>query len=333
MANGFFYICYMRIRKIGIYTSGGDSPGMNAAIRAAVRTATRNNIEVTGIVRGYTGMIEGDFIPLESTSVANILQKGGTILKSSRCAQFLTKEGRTLAYANLKKEGIDALVCIGGNGSYAGALKINEEFGIPCIGIPGTIDNDLYGTDYTIGFHTAVQNAVEAIDKIRDTAASHDRTFFIEVMGRDSGILAMHIGLCVGAEAILIPELKQDLNYLYKTFEKRRNNKGFSIVVIAEGDDAGNASEIAHQFKQKFPNTEEKVTVLGHIQRGGSPVPQDRVLATRLGNGAVLELLKGTDNGALGVINNEVVLSSFEEAIVNHKKAVTAMWDLASAVS
>ena len=330
---GFFILVHMEIKKIAIFTSGGDSPGMNAAIRAIVRTASKSNITSVGIVRGYTGIIEGDFIPLESESVANILQKGGTILKSARNKEFLTREGREKAYANIKKENIDAIVCIGGNGSYAGALKLENEFGIPCIGLPGTIDNDLYGTDYTIGFHTAVHNAVEAIDKIRDTAASHDRTFFIEVMGRDSGILAMHVGLCVGAEAILIPELKKDLDFLYKQFEKRRKNKGFSLVVIAEGDDAGNATQIAKDFKQKFPNTEEKVTVLGHIQRGGSPVPQDRILATRLGNAAVLQLMEGTSKGALGIINNEVVFTPFEDAINYHKKVDTTMWDLASEVS
>jgi len=323
---GFFIFAHMEIKRIGLFTSGGDAPGMNSAIRAVVRTASNNNIQATGILRGYTGMIENDFIELESKSVANILQTGGTILKSARNKEFRTPEGRKKAYENLKEQNIDALVCIGGNGTYAGALELHKEYGIPCIGLPGTIDNDLYGTDYTIGFHTAVQNAVEAIDKIRDTAHSHDCTFFIEVMGRDSGFLAMHIGLCVGAEAILIPELQQDI-------EKRRGNKGFSLVVIAEGDDAGNASQIAHEFKLKFPNTEEKVTVLGHIQRGGSPVAADRILATRLGNAAVVHLIAGSKAGALGINNNEIVLTPFQDAINYHKKVDTSMWDLAKTVA
>lgn len=330
---GFFIFVIQMIQKIGIYTSGGDAPGMNAAIRAVVRTAVRHNIKSLGIMRGYSGMIEGDFIELHSHSVANILQTGGTILKSARNEEFKTKEGRQKAFQQLQKAGIDALVCIGGNGSYAGALKLNEEYGLPCIGLPGTIDNDLFGTDYTIGFQTAVQNAVEAIDKIRDTASAHDRTFFVEVMGRDSGNLAMHIGMSVGAEAILIPELEQDIDFLYEQFEKRREKKGFSIVVIAEGDDAGNATEIAKNFKKRFPETEEKVTVLGHIQRGGSPVPNDRILATKLGHAAIKQLLSKNNVGALGIVNQALCFTPFEQAIESSKKVDTSLWDIAKEVS
>lgn len=330
---GFFIFVFQMIQKIGIYTSGGDAPGMNAALRAVVRTAVKRNISTVGILRGYSGMIEGDFIELHSHSVANILQTGGTILKSARNMEFKTKEGRKKAYQNLKSKGIDALVCIGGNGSYAGALELYKEHGIPCIGLPGTIDNDLYGTDYTIGFQTAVQNAVEAIDKIRVTASAHDRTFFVEVMGRDSGNLAMHIGMCVGAEAILIPELKHDIDFLYAQFEKRRAKKGFSIVVIAEGDDAGSAAEIANKFKEKFPKTEEKVTVLGHIQRGGSPVASDRILATKLGHAAIHQLLANENTGALGIVNSKICFTPFEKAISSHKDVDTSLWDIAKEVS
>lgn len=304
------------MKKIVIYTSGGDSPGMNACVRAAVRTAMYNKVEVVGSIRGYEGMIHNDFVELNSRSVSNIVQRGGTILKTARSKGFMTPEGRRQAYENLMAQGVDGMICIGGNGSFTGAKIFHEEYGIPCIGAPGTIDNDLYGTDYTIGFDTAVNTAVEAIDKIRDTADSHDRVFFIEVMGRHAGFIALAAGIAGGAESILIPESSEDWHKMLDLFMGQNpSKKAFTIVVVAEGEDHGGAMEIVGQLKEMDPKFEARVTILGHIQRGGSPTAYDRVLASRLGNAAVEALLRGETNKMAGLKNNMVVYTSFDDAI------------------
>ncbi len=303
------------MKKIAVFTSGGDSPGMNACVRSVVRTGIYNGLEVVGILRGYNGMVEGDFKSLKATSVANIVQKGGTMLKTARSESFRTVEGRKKAYENLKEEGIEGLVCIGGDGSFTGAKIFFEEYGIPCVGAPGTIDNDLYGTDYTIGFDTAINTAVEAIDKIRDTAESHDRVFFVEVMGRHSGAIALEVGLAGGAEAILLPEVSGEIERLKTIFRKRKRKKSFSIIVVAEGDEQGGAYQIAEALQNEFPKISPRVTILGHIQRGGNPTAADRVLATRLGAACVEALLKNETNKMAGVVNNKVVLTPFDDAI------------------
>lgn len=304
------------MKKIAVFTSGGDSPGMNACVRAVVRTAKYNNVEVMGIMRGYAGMIENDIIELNSRSVSNIVQRGGTILKTARSAAFMTPEGRKKAYENLRLNGVEGLVCIGGNGSFTGAKLFYEEFGIPCIGAPGTIDNDLFGTDFTIGFDTAINTAVDAIDKIRDTADSHDRVFFIEVMGRHAGFIALAAGIAGGAESILVPESAEDWHKMLEMFVgKNRSKKAFSIVVVAEGEEHGGAMQIVEYLKSVDPTFDARVSILGHIQRGGSPSAYDRVLASRLGNAAVEALLRGETNQMAGLRNNMVVLTSFDDAI------------------
>lgn len=304
------------MKKIVVYTSGGDSPGMNACVRAVVRTAMFNNVEVIGAIRGYEGMINNDFVTLNSRSVSNIVQRGGTILKTARSAGFMTPEGRKKAYENLTAQGIEGMVCIGGNGSFTGAKIFFEEYGIPCIGAPGTIDNDLYGTDFTIGFDTAVNTAVEAIDKIRDTADSHDRVFFIEVMGRHAGFIALAAGIAGGAESILIPESSEDWHKMLDLFMgENRSKKAFTIVVVAEGEEHGGAMEIVTQLKTMDSKFDARVTILGHIQRGGSPTAYDRVLASRLGNAAVEALLRGETNKMAGLRHNMVVYTSFDDAI------------------
>lgn len=309
------------MKKIAVFTSGGDSPGMNACVRAAVRTAHFNNIEIMGIMRGYAGMIENDIIPMPSRSVSNIIQRGGTILKTARSKEFMTPEGRKTAYENLVANGIEGLVCIGGNGSFTGAKLFYEEFGIPCIGAPGTIDNDLYGTDFTIGFDTAINTAVEAIDKIRDTADSHDRIFFIEVMGRHAGFIALAAGIAGGAEGILIPESQDDWQKMVNMFVgTNKSKKAFSIIVVAEGEEHGGAMQIVEQLKGMDPTFDARVTILGHIQRGGKPTAYDRVLASRLGNAAVEALLRGETNKMAGLINNRLVLTSFDDAIHQTKE-------------
>lgn len=307
------------MKKIGVFTSGGDSPGMNACIRAVVRTAIYHKVEVYGIRRGYEGMIEGDIHPMNSQSVANIIQRGGTILKTARSKAFLTPEGRAKAYKNLQKHGIEGLICIGGNGSFTGALKLYEEFGIPCIGAPGTIDNDLFGTDYTIGFDTAVNTALDAIDRIRDTADSHNRTFFVEVMGRDAGFIALQVALSGGAEAVFVPEVSNRKNWIDQLFSKKRRKKSFSIIIVAEGEEEGGAMVLAHKVKEKYPDIDPRVSILGHIQRGGSPSSFDRVLATRMGAGATEALLAGKVNQACGIVNSKVTLTPFEDAIFKTK--------------
>ena len=309
------------MKKIAVFTSGGDAPGMNACVRAVVRTACYNGIEVMGIIRAYDGMISGDFIEMGAHSVSNIIQKGGTILKSARSEEFRTKEGRAKAAENLKKNGIEGVVAIGGDGTFTGAKIFSEEHNIPFIGAPGTIDNDLFGTDYTIGYDTALNTVVEAVDKIRDTADAHDRLFFVEVMGRDAGFIALRSGIGVGAEAILIPETETYIDQLVEKLKKGRDNKKTSsIIIVAEGDDAGGAYEVARQVKEKFDYYETKVTVLGHLQRGGSPTAADRVLASQLGKAAVEALLAGKKNKMVGIINRRVWLTPFSKAIKHHQK-------------
>ncbi len=309
------------MKKIAVFTSGGDAPGMNACIRAVVRGAIRNGVEVYGIIRGYNGMIKGDIIPLTSQSVSNIIQRGGTILKSARSKEFMTTEGREKAYNQLKQFGIEGLVAIGGNGTFTGAEIFYNEYKIPTVGAPGTIDNDLYGTDNTIGYDTAVNTALDAIDKIRDTADSHDRVFFIEVMGRDSGYIAIQSGLSGGAEAVMIPENLTSIEEIVNVLESgRKNKKTSSIIVVAEGDEEGNAQVIARQIKEKMSSEMDiRVTTLGHIQRGGIPTAHDRILASRLGLGAVEGLLKGEKNVMAGIINNQLLYTPFNDTITLKK--------------
>lgn len=307
----------VNIKKIGVLTSGGDSPGMNAAIRAVVRTCAYHNIECAGIYRGYQGMIEGDFKEMGPRSVNNIINKGGTILKSARSKEFMTPEGRIKAYENLKLNSIDALVVIGGNGSFTGGLIFNKEFGFPIIGIPGTIDNDIFGTSHTLGYDTALNTVVEVIDKIRDTASSHNRLFFIEVMGRDAGHIALNAGIGAGAEEILIPEEDMGLDRLLDSLRKSKaSGKSSSIVVIAEGDKIGkNAFELKDYVEENMPEYDVRVSILGHMQRGGSPSCFDRVLASRLGVKAVESLLEGKSNYMAGLLRDEVVLTPLEQAV------------------
>lgn len=316
-----------KIKNIGILTSGGDSPGMNAAIRAVVRASLYHNLNVTGILRGYEGLIQADFISMDGKSVANIIQRGGTILKTARCDAFRTKEGRELAHKNLTESEIDALVVIGGDGTFTGADIFSKEFDFPIIGLPGTIDNDLVGTDFTIGYDTAINTVVNAVDKIRDTAESHDRLFIVEVMGRDSGLIALRSGIGVGAEAILIPEAKVGVPELMHRIETGRKDKASKIIIVAEGDEAGGAYVIGETLKEKFPKYDIRVSVLGHIQRGGSPSCMDRVLASRLGVAAVEGLLEGRTNEMAGLVNKEIVFTPFSQAIKHiDAEKITPSW-------
>lgn len=304
------------IRKIGILTSGGDSPGMNAAIRAVVRTALYHNMEVYGIRRGYQGMIEGDIYKMQTTDVANIIQRGGTILKTARSKAFMAEEGMQEAYNQLQKHGIEALVLIGGDGTFRGAVQFFEKFTIPAVGLPGTIDKDLAGTDYTIGFDTAVNTAVEAIDKIRDTAEAHDRLFIVEVMGRDAGFIALNSGIACGAEDILLPETVTNIeDVLCRIDSDERRKKTVHILVVAEGDDFGGAEEVRAVIEKRFPRLDVRSCVLGHIQRGGSPTCNDRILASRLGYAAVLALREDKTQCMIGVVNDEIVYTPFKNAI------------------
>jgi 6-phosphofructokinase 1 len=315
-----------RVTKIGVLTSGGDAPGMNAAVRAVVRTGIYHGLDVYGIMRGYTGMVENDIFRMESRSVANIIQRGGTILKTSRCKEFLTPEGRKKAYNNLKKIGINGLVIIGGDGSFRGAQTFSNEFDIPCVGLPGTIDKDIAGTDFTIGFDTAVNTAVEAIDKIRDTADAHDRLFIIEVMGRDAGYIALHSGIATGAENILIPERKTDIEEIIKQLaEKERRHKLVNLIVVAEGDDFGGADEVGRIIKERLPIQEVRVCILGHIQRGGSPSCFDRLIASRMGYSAVDCLIEGRFNVFVGMVNNRMHYTPLNEA-VKKKQRINEEW-------
>ena len=309
------------MKRIGVLTSGGDSPGMNAAVRAVVRTCLYNDIEAYAIFNGYKGLINGDIQEFKSRNVSNIIQRGGTILKSSRSQEFRTVEGRKKAYDNIKEFGIDGIIAIGGDGTFTGAKVFNSEFDLPFVGIPGTIDNDLNGTDNTIGYDTALNTVVDAVDKIRDTASSHNRLFLVEVMGRDAGFLALRSGIGVGAEAILIPEKPTYIDNLIHKLEHGENqHKTSMIVIVAEGDDSGGAYNVAEKLKEQCPDYDSRVTILGHIQRGGSPSAMDRVIASQMGNAAVEALMNGKTNVMVGIINKEITFTPFEKAIKHHNK-------------
>lgn len=304
------------MKKIAVLTSGGDAPGMNAAIRGVVRTCVYNDLEIAGIFKGYDGLIQGDFKKLHVRSVSKILGKGGTILKSSRSEGFRTKEGRKASFEALQREKVDGLVVIGGNGTFTGAHIFYEEFGIPVIGVPGTIDNDLYGTDFTIGYDTACNTVIEAVDKIRDTANSHNRLFFVEVMGRDAGFIALRAGMATGAIAVMLPEQEQSIESLIEILEKGASSKKTSsIVIVAEGDANGGAYDVAKKVNEKYDGYETKVAVLGHIQRGGSPSVIDRVLASRMGVAAVEGLMMGRTDEMIGIINDKETFVALEQAI------------------
>jgi 6-phosphofructokinase 1 len=311
-----------QISKIGVFTSGGDAPGMNAALRAVVRAAIYHKLEVYGIMQGYEGMIAGDIVKLGARSVGNIIQRGGTILKTARSEEFMTKEGRTKAFENIKKHGINGMIAIGGDGTFTGLHKFNQEFKIPSICIPGTIDNDIAGTDYTIGFDTATNTAVEAIDKIRDTALSHDRLFFIEVMGRSSGYIAVNSGIAGGAFALIIPEENTSFDDLYDLLEDSgKTNRKSSLVVVAEGSKIGDANELARKVAERSNYFDIKVTILGHLQRGGSPTYFDRVLASRMGIAAVEGLLAGKTDVMVGIRSNKIVYNEFD-AIMSQRHEI-----------
>ncbi len=310
-----------KVRNIGVLTSGGDSPGMNAAIRAVVRTGLYHGLGVFGIMRGYAGMIEDDIKEMDGRSVANIIQRGGTILKTARSKDFMEFEGRQKAFANLQKHNIDGLVIIGGDGSFRGAQTFSNEFDIPCIGLPGTIDKDISGSDTTIGFDTAVNTAVQAIDKIRDTMDAHDRLFIVEVMGRDAGYIALHSGIATGAENILIPETKTDMAGMIESLtEKEKRKKLVNLIVVAEGDEFGGAAEVAKYVKEKLPTADVRVCVLGHIQRGGSPTCEDRLVASHMGYYAVESLLLSRKNVMVGVVNNKIHYTPLDKAVKEKQK-------------
>ncbi len=318
------------MKKIAVFTSGGDAPGMNACIRAVVRTALHFNLEAVGIKRGFQGMIEGDFVPMHAYSVSNILHLGGTILRSARSKDFRTPEGRKKAYDNLKAHDIDGVVVIGGDGSFTGAKVFMEEYpDIRFVGCPGTIDNDLYGTDFTIGYDTAINTAMDAIDKIKDTANAHDRLFFVEVMGRDAGFIAMSAGIATGAEAVLVPEQKTDIDelcgILQDCYQRKKNS---TIVIVAEGDDAGGAFDIAEKVGQRLDHYEIKVSVLGHMQRGGRPTCMERVRASQMGMEAVRALLNGKNGVMIGIVKQEMAYTSFEQAIKHHLPLNPSVHDL-----
>lgn len=303
------------MKKIAVFTSGGDSPGMNAAIRAVVRTAIYHNMQVAGIMKGYEGMINGEFIQLQAASVANIIQRGGTILKSYRSKKFVTEEGMKAAYEQLKKHKIEGVVAIGGDGTFKGADEFMSKYSIPFIGIPGTIDNDLVGTDFTLGYDTAINTVIEAVDKIRDTAESHNRIFFVEVMGRDAGLIALRSGIGAGAEAIIIPETPTNVEQLISKLSEGRADKSSKIVLVAEGDEEGGAFKLADKVKEKLNSYSIRVTILGHIQRGGAPTCMERVLASRLGLAAVEALKDGRKGEMVGVVNGKITYTPFKNAV------------------
>lgn len=322
------------ITRIAVFTSGGDSPGMNAAVRAVVRTAVYHDLHVYGIYRGYQGMIEGEIKRLEMGDVGNIIHRGGTILKTARSKDFMTKEGRAMAAENLQAHDIDACVAIGGNGTFAGAKVFSEEFDIPFIGIPGTIDNDIYGTDNTIGFDTALNTAIEAVDRIRDTADSHNRIFFVEVMGRNSGFIALYTGIGSGAGSIFLPETEDNVDDLIAHLKKSaRRQKLFNVVIVAEGNRNGGAMEIAKKVQESYNQYETKVAIIGHLQRGGSPTCLDRVLASRLGYSSVRALLSGKGNVAVGVIDGEISYTSFADAIEKSKVPTIELIEMSKILS
>lgn len=304
------------MKRIAVFTSGGDAPGMNACVRAVVRAGLYHGMDVYGIRYGYNGMIEGDIFPMTSYSVSNTLQRGGTFLKSARSEEFRTKEGRRRAFDNLAQKKIEGVVAIGGDGTFTGAKIFHEEFGVKMMGVPGTIDNDLYGTDYTIGFDTAVNTALHAIDNIRDTANSHDRVFFVEVMGRKTGYIALHCGIGGGAELVMVPETNTTIDDVISTLESGRDKKKTSaIVIVAEGDEQGDAHQVAAKVKEKLPFLDIRVSTLGHMQRGGSPTSRDRILASRLGLHAVDGLREGMECHMAGVIDNKLVYHTLDDAI------------------
>ncbi len=308
------------IHRIAVFTSGGDAPGMNAAIRAIVRHATFHDLHVYGIIRGYEGMINGDIKRLETHNVRNIIHRGGTILKTARSKAFRTPEGRQQAYESLQAHDIDACIAIGGDGTLTGADIFSKEFDIPFIGLPGTIDNDLYGTDQTIGFDTAVNTAIEAVDKIRDTADSHNRLFFIEVMGRHSGFIALSTAIGSGASSVLIPEKEASMEGLLNALKMgAKRKKLFSLVIVAEGNELGGAMGIADRVQKEFDYYETKVTIIGHLQRGGSPTAEDRLLASRLGFASVDALLNGVTNKLIGIKNNQIHFTPLDEAVQTPK--------------
>ncbi|MEI6754639.1 MAG: 6-phosphofructokinase [Paludibacter sp.] len=308
------------IKCIGVLTSGGDAPGMNAAIRSVTRAAIFNGIRVKAIYRGYKGLITGEIKEFQTQNVSNIIQQGGTILKSARCAEFRTPEGRKEAFENMKKEEIDALVVIGGDGTFTGARIFAQEYNVPIVGLPGTIDNDLYGTDSTIGYDTALNTIVEAVDKIRDTASSHERLFFIEVMGRDAGFLALNSALASGAEAAIIPERETQVDQLDELISNGfRKSKNSSIVLVAESDITGGANGLAERMKNEHPEYDVRVTILGHIQRGGSPSAYDRILASRMGVAAIDALLDEQRSIMIGIVNDVIVHVPFTKAIKDDK--------------
>lgn len=307
---------------------------MNAAIRAVVRTAIFNNLEVVGIMRGYSGLLNKQFMSMQSHSVSKTISMGGTILKSSRCPEFKDPEVRKVAYENMRESCIDALVVIGGDGSFRGANLLFKEFGLPVVGIPGTIDNDIYGTDFTIGFDTAINTAVSAVDKLRDTADSHNLIFFVEVMGRDSGFIALNTSIATGAEATLVPEIHTDIDKLCSYIElDRRKNKTSSIIIVAEGEDGGGAMEVAQKVKERLPAYETRVTTLGHIQRGGSPSCNDRVLASLLGHEAVNALICGRSGVMVGQMLNQVVFTPFDEACARHNEINKKLYEISRILS
>jgi len=309
-----------KIKCIGVLTSGGDAPGMNAAIRAVTRTAIYNKLKVKGIYRGYKGLMSGEIVDFKTNSVSNIIQQGGTILKSARSLKFREKSGRERAYENIVKEKIDALVVIGGDGSLSGARVLAQEYNLPVVGIPGTIDNDIYGTDSTIGYDTALNTIMQAADKIRDTASSHERLFFIEVMGRDAGFLALNGAIASGAEAAIIPEIYTEVDQLEELIKSGfRKSKNSSIVLVAESEVTGGALGMAERVKKEYPEYEVRVTILGHLQRGGSPTAVDRILATRMGEASINALLEDQRNVMIGIRNGEIVYVPFSQAIKNEK--------------
>jgi len=310
-----------KISKLAVLTSGGDAPGMNPCIRAVVRTALYNGLEVVGVRQGYKGLIENDMYDMDKRSVSNILNLGGTILKTARCLPFKEDEGMATAYAHLKERGIDALVVIGGDGTFTGALRFSKKYpDIAVIGVPGTIDNDLYGSTYTLGFDTATNTVIQAIDKIRDTADAHDRLFFIEVMGRDSGAIALRAGISCGAEAILLPEKQTALEDLINNLkEGKSNKKSSSIVIVAEGDKNGGVYDVAKAVQKEVKDYDIKVTILGHLQRGGSPSSFDRILGSRLGFAAVNALVAGESQKMVGLQANHILLTSLDDALNNHE--------------
>ena len=308
------------IKCIGILTSGGDAPGMNAAIRAVTRSAIYNGLKVKGIYRGYKGLITGEIKEFKTENVSNIIQLGGTILKTARCQEFRTPEGRQVAYETMKREGIDALVVIGGDGSLSGARLLAQEFDVPCIGLPGTIDNDLYGTDTTIGYDTALNTILDAVDKIRDTATSHERLFFVEVMGRDAGFLALNGAIAAGAEAAIIPEFNTEVDQLEEFINNGfRKSKSSSIVLVAESEITGGAMHYAERVKNEYPQYDVRVTILGHLQRGGRPTAHDRIIASRMGVASIQALMEGQRNVMIGIENDQIVYVPFAKAIKNDK--------------